>query len=474
MAYRYGDRTQGEMFPASAEQLVSADDPVRAYDAFVEALDLESLGLAIEPHRVGNSAYDPKAMMKLLVYGYSYGIRSSRKLERALYHNVSFMWLMGNLKPDHKTIAEFRRRHAKALARVLKQCARLCLSLGLIEGNTLFVDGSKVRANAGIGRTWTRKRCEEALAKLDKRIARLLSECDAADAAESSSASWVHLKGELSDGETLREKVADLLKTMQTEEKPSLNTTDPACATMHGRQGTHAGYNVQSVVDDRHGLIVNNDVTDENNDLGQFARQIDAAQETLGRPCETACADAGYANVAVLENVDKQGVQVIVPSSRQASKKKPDPFDASAFTYDRERDTYTCPQGHVLRYSQTNRIKQYRVYRIGGSTCQRCPHRAACSQNSHGRTICRSVYADVAEKLAAHYESADGQSVYRRRKQKVELPFGHMKHNLGVTGFLLRGLSGVKAEASILATCFNVARMITLLGVPGLVALLGR
>jgi transposase len=474
MAYRYGNRAQQELFPASAEQLVSADDPVRAYDAFVEALDLAALGLKIDPRRVGNSAYDPKAMAKLLVYGYSYGIRSSRKLERALYHNVSFMWLMGDLKPDHKTIAEFRRRHAPALSRVLKQCARLCLRLGLIEGNTLFVDGSKMRANAGIKRTWTRQRCREMLAKLDERVAQILSECETADEAESSSSSLVHLKTELSDRETLRAKVAELLETMQAEDKTSINTTDPECAMIHGRQGTHAGYNVQSVVDDRHGLIVSSDVTDENNDLNQFARQIDQAQETLGQPCETACADAGYADVEELEKIDRQGVEVIVPSSRQASEKTPGPFDASAFTYDREQDTYTCPQGHVLRYSQTNWIKQHRVYRIGGSTCRQCPHQAACSKNRRGRTLTRSLRVDVAEKLAAQYEREDAQTVYRRRKHKVEPPFGHIKHNLGVTGFLLRGLAAVKAEVSILATCFNMARMITLLGVPGLVATLGK
>ena len=152
MAYRYGDdKNQMVFLPPSIEDYVSIDDPVRAYDAFVEALDLTKMGIEVNPSKVGNSSYAPKTMLKLLVYGYSYGeTRSSRKLERALHHNLSFIWLTGNLKPDHKTIALFRRKNRTALARVLKECVRLCLKLDLIEGNTLFVDGTKIRANASI------------------------------------------------------------------------------------------------------------------------------------------------------------------------------------------------------------------------------------------------------------------------------------------------------------------------------------
>ena len=153
MAYRFGSRFQMKLLPQSIEEYVTKDDPVRAYDAFVEALDYNELGIEINPNKVGNSEYDPKAMLKLFVYGYSYGVRSSRKLERETYHNLSFMWLMGGLKPDHKTIAEFRRRHKKAIQKVLKQCARMCMKLNLISGNVLFVDGTKIRANASISRT---------------------------------------------------------------------------------------------------------------------------------------------------------------------------------------------------------------------------------------------------------------------------------------------------------------------------------
>ena len=146
MAYRIGNREQVMLLPPTIEDYVGEDDPVRAYDAFVEALNLEQLGIENEEVKVGNSAYDPKTMLKILVYGYSYGWRSSRKLERALHHNLSFIWLTGGMKPDHKTIAKFRRDNLAALKKVLRQCVRLCIDLKLIEGNTLFIDGSKIRA----------------------------------------------------------------------------------------------------------------------------------------------------------------------------------------------------------------------------------------------------------------------------------------------------------------------------------------
>ena len=142
MAYRYGDRKQKTLFPQSIDEYIPQDAPVRAYNVFVDSPDFNELGIEIEPHKAGCPQYAPNIMLKLLLYGYSYGVRSSRKLEREAHYNLSFIWLTGGLKPDHKTIAEFRRRNKSALKKVLKQCARLCIDIGLIEGNTLFVDGS--------------------------------------------------------------------------------------------------------------------------------------------------------------------------------------------------------------------------------------------------------------------------------------------------------------------------------------------
>jgi hypothetical protein len=191
---------------------------------------------------VGSSSYDPQAMLKLLIYGYSYGLRSSRKLERECHYNIAFMWLTGGLKQDHKTIAEFRRHNKKALIQVIKQCARLCIELDLIEGNTLFVDGTKIRANASIKNSWTAKRCQRHLAKIDQRIRDILSECKAVDRQEQENASLVKMKEELCNQEPLRSKVHQILHELQVESNGSTNTTDPDCKLMHSVQGSHVAY----------------------------------------------------------------------------------------------------------------------------------------------------------------------------------------------------------------------------------------
>ena len=468
MAYRYGNRYQMQLLPQRIEEYIAPDDPVRAYDAFVEALDFRELGITLDPHKVGNSEYHPLSMLKLLVYGYSYGIRSSRKLERATHHNLSFIWLTSGLKPDHKTIAEYRRRNRSALANVLKQCARICIQLNLIEGNTLFLDGSKIRANASIKNTWTREKAQKALKHIDKRIKDILTQCDRVDEAEEGTGSLVTMDKELKDQKILKSKVKGILKELEEEKQKSLNTTDPECTRINSLQGSHAGYNLQSTVDEKEGLILSSDVVSENNDLNQFASQINQANEILGKKCKTAVADSGYASTDELEKIDKQGIKVIVPSQRQARKGEPHEFAKERFAYDPKNDCYICPLGYKLTLSSTN--KKNKTYIISNKKiCLACLHYSICTRSKTGRTIARLLKEEVRQRLEAQYEEPQSQEIYKLRKEKVELPFGHIKRNLKFDSFLLRGLKGVRAEASILATCFNLVRMITLLGVPALV-----
>jgi len=469
MAYRYGDRCQKTLFPQSIDEYIPNDAPVRAYDVIIGSLDFGELGIEVDPHKVGCPEYDPKVMLKLLVYGYSYGVRSSRKLEREANYNLSFIWLTGGLKPDHKTIAEFRRKNKPALQKVLKQCARLCIRLGLIEGNTLFVDGSKIRANASMRNNWTEQRCQKSLKNIDKRIRDILLECEAADDQEKQQQSLIKMRQELEDHEALKSKVENILNELKAEKKQSINTTDPDSKSMRTRQGPGAGYNAQVTVDEKHGLIVNSDVVSDNHDYHQFSEQVNQANEVLGKRCETACADAGYADANSLAMADKQGIKVIVPSQRQASKKGVGEFDKSRFKYDSQNDVYICPEGKVLRFYGINKIRRVRNYATG-IICQDCKHFSRCTKSKRdGRKISRLFKEDLREKLETLYDLPSSQKIYELRKQKVELPFGHIKRNLKANHFLLCGLDGVKAEMSLLSGCFNIARMINIIGVCGLV-----
>ncbi len=470
MAYRYSNRYQMALLPQSIEEYVAKDDPVRAYDAFVEAIDFNELGIEINPNKVGNSQYDPKAMLKLLVYGYSYGVRSSRKLERETYHNISFIWLMGGLKPDHKTIAEFRRKNKKTIQKVLKQCARMCIKLDLIAGNVLFVDGTKIRANASCSRTHEKAWYEDQLKDIDRRIEQLLKDCEAVDEQEDHLGSFVAMDKELAKAGTLKSTIEDVLTEFKETERKKINQTDPDCANMRSIQGKHASYNVQSVVDDKNGLIVHAEAVNDTSDINQFANQIEQAHEVLEKSCKTACADAGYADTDELERIDAQGIKVIVPSQRQALRQEAKPFSKQEFSYDKEHDCYYCPEGHRLKLSTTYKETGNKYYQITDKQlCYSCQHWGICTKGKAGRRLVRLHNEAIKKKLEAQYEKPDSQEIYAKRKARVEHPFGHIKRNLKTDAFLMRGCDGVQAETSLLATCFNMARMITIMGVSGLI-----
>ena len=474
MAYRCGDRRQNMLLPDSIEEYVPIDAPVRAYDTFVDALDFNELGIIISSNQVGNPSYDPRAMLKLIVYGYSYGIHSSRKLERAVHDNMSFIWLVGGLKPDHKTISQFRRNNQDVLKKVLKLSVRMCIRLDLIDGNILFVDGTKIRANASRCKSRKLSHYEKLLSETDARIEQLLLEINAIDDQEADAGSLTAMNKSLSDSQKLKTEIESVLREFEENKTvKKVNQTDPKSRVMHSAQGSHAAYNVQCVTDDKHGLIVNVDVVNDCNDLNQLAEQIGQACEVMGKTCETACADAGYSDIEELEKVDDQGIEVIVPSKRQALHKPESPFAKSNFTYDKEQDCYYCPQGHTLNRNGSDPKKGKVRYLISCSgVCQNCQHYGACTTAKSGRSIYRYDNEDKRKKFEEHYNKPESQEIYKRRKCRAELPFGHIKRNLKTDGFLIRGLKGARTQASIAAFCFNIARMITIFG--GVCAFIGK
>ena len=459
-----------QLLPPSIEQYIAEDAPVRVYDLFVDSLDLAELGITIDPQKEGNPCYDPRSMLKLLVYGYSYGIRSSRKLEREVYYNLSFIWLMGGLKPDHKTIAEFRRKNKEALHRALKQCVRLCVRLDLIAGNILFVDGSKIRGNAGIKHSWTKEKCRQVIEKAEKRIEEILREAEALDAAEEGQPSLVSVSTQLMEPLSRQQKVKQIMAELQASGKKNLNTVDRECTTINSIQGTGAGYIAEASVDDKQGLITSADAVSANNDLGQLSPQIQQAEDNLGKAPQTVVADSGFGDTTDLARLDQQGIQVIVPSQRIASTRTIGEFDKENFKYDSGTDCYYCPQGHELSYQRINHQGIAREYGVKDKkTCLGCLYYGQCTTSKSGRRVQRLVAEEVRERLEQEYVLEENQSIYKRRQMRIELVFGHIKRNLGVSSFLLRGIAGARAEISLLAICFNVRRMMTLLDREGLI-----
>ena len=475
MAFKFGNREQQTFFPPAIEDYVSSQDPVRVYDAFVDALDFHQLGISLIP-KAGAEAYYPVRMLKLLIYSYSYGLRSARLIERACYHNLSYIWLMGDLKPDYRTIARFRSEHKDVIKKVLKQCVRMCVNMGLVDGNTLFIDGSKFRADASLDNTLSRQQIEKELKKAEDSIEQLLNECERKDEEEAGLSSLVETQEKITSQERLAERMKQCLSKIDSEKLASINTVDPDCIIAKSRQGTHAVHNVQCVTDRKHGLIVQADTVGEPNDNNQLLPQIKQAAENIGRKPEAVCADAGFFNPKKTEKIDP-AITVIMPSPQQAHQDKavvktvPAQFDKVNFQYDKERDEYLCPEGKRLTHKGVDSERPHRnIYQAKSSDCIKCPYWEVCTTAKHGRKVTRSEYEDIIKNQEAIYKSEYGQEIYKLRKQRAEHPFGHIKRNLRAGQFLLRGREKVNAEISVLATCFNITRMITIIGITKLIA----
>lgn len=297
-----------------------------------------------------------------------------------------------------------------------------------------------------------------------------VDEAESIDQQEEEKESLVKIKKELMDQERLQATIQDIANALKETKKSSINTVDEDCVKAKGRQGTHASYNAQMVVDEKNGLIVSSEAVSENNDLNQFHNQLKEASGVIGDKPKVACSDSGYFSLEDLNQIPED-ITVVMPTQKQAQKENGilpvKPFGKEQFQYDSTKDEYVCPEGKRLTYYSSKPREM--SYKANGKDCQRCPHFGVCTSSRYGRRITRMREEPLKERLEAIYHSREGQEIYRLRKQKVELLFGHMKRNLGAGQFLLRGRKGVNAELSLLSTCFNIARMITLVGIPALI-----
>jgi hypothetical protein len=300
-----------------------------------------------------------------------------------------------------------------------------------------------------------------------------LAESEQLDQSEETRESLVKLNQEIQDKEQLKKKIQEIAAKLQNDNLKLHNTSDPECVTVKGRQGTHAGYNAQSVVDEKNGLIVHTEAVSHSIDYNEFSQQVTEASEVLGDKPKIVSSDCGYYSLDDLAKVD-QNITVVIPSIRQAQREKDlhplKPFGKEQFKYDQDHDHYICPAGKCLAYNGASPTGSKSYYKAKQRDCHHCCFYGTCTKAQQGRVIARMREEELQERLKNIYQSPQGKAVYRLRKQKVELPFGHFKRNLLAGHFLLRGRAGATAELSLLATCFNLTRMMTLLGIPNLLA----
>ena len=253
------DREQIQLM--SYENFIGEDNMVRVIDRFVDVCDLEKLGFQkMQPAQTGRPSYPPEAMAKLYVYGYENGIRSSRKIEKETLRNVEVMWLINNLQPDYKTIAEFRRENIRPFQKLFKEFVRLCKSWELIGGELIAVDGTKIKASNNKKTNFSRKKLDDRIKRIDKQIEQYLADVEEADKRETTSKSVAPKNlDELIERKELYENyIAQLDETGENE----ISQVDPDARLMgNNRGGVDVSYNVQSAVDSKNHIILDYDVS---------------------------------------------------------------------------------------------------------------------------------------------------------------------------------------------------------------------
>ena len=478
-------RDQASLLPARIEDYVGSDNPVRAIESFVSALELAKLGFRHADRgaeAMGQPPYDPSDLLKLYLYGYINQVRSSRRLEREACRNLELIWLLKSLRPGYRTIANFRKENWKALKAVNRGFVQLARELGLVGGAVVAIDGSFFHGDASKASILTRRRLADQVAKLDLEIeayGQSLEDNDAAEAREDSPDSSGN--GDGGDGSDIGAKVAALmarrsraqtdLARLEASGETQLSLTDPdARLLVKGGQGV-AGYNVQAVVDDKHKLIVASEVVNDSSDVSQLHAMAKAAKEALGAEVLQVLADKGYYSSTELKACEDDGITAYVPPSEgNGLLKKAGRFGLKNFSYDSAADAYTCPAGQLLcpmegRWTNTSGRVEIR-YASRTRICRACPLRAKClTPKASQRIIRRWEHEDVLERHRARMESAG--DLMRRRSAIVEHPFGTLKCRAGYRHFLVRGFDKVRGEWGLMALCYNFTRVLNILGFEG-------
>jgi transposase len=481
-------RRQPSFLPPCVEDYVSLDNPVRAIDAYVETLDVVKLGFRVPGSEggAGQPPYDPRDLLKLYLYGYQHGIRSSRRLARETGRNLEVMWLLKGLKPEYRTIANFRKDNWAALKAVNRDFVLMARELGLVGGECVAIDGAFFDGNASKASIKTRHRLADQLAALEQDIEAYGAALEANDAVEAGCSATDRDGGDGggSKGEDIAGKVAALvekrakvkanLAQLDDSGETQLSRTDKDARLLSKRGQIVAGYNVQIAVDDKHKLIVASEVVNDGNDSGQLHKMAKATKEELGVETLTALADTGYHNGPALKACEEDGIVAYVPQAKRTARLEAQGrISHEEFVYDAEADAYRCPGGVFLKPTAGRKINTGgRIeirYMSRKADCAACPLRSRClSKKTPTRTVYRWEHEEVLERHQARMKNAEPQM--RRRAELAEHPFGTLKCRAGYRHFLVRGFNKVRGEWSLMALCYNFTRVLKIVGLDNLIA----
>ncbi len=355
MPYIQGEnRNQIILFPESIDDYINEDSTVRVIDEYVEQLDMKELGFkkTVYP-TIGRPPYDPKDILKLYLYGYLNRIRSSRRLEHEAVRNIEVIWLLKKLKPDFKTIADFRKDNKKALKKVFRDFTKLCDEWGLFGKELVAIDGTKFRACNSKKNNYSVKKLERHIKYLDEKIDKYIQELDKYDTIETCDRKpdAGEIKKRIKELRSRKDKYEGYKKQLKESGKNEISTTDPDARLMcNNNNNVDVSYNVQTTVDSKHKLIADYKVTQKPNDLGELDNMALRAKKLFGGKEFEALADKGYYKAEDLKKCVENGITPYVTKQIYSNGTGDKDFYADKFKYDKDKNIYICPAGKELYY----------------------------------------------------------------------------------------------------------------------------
>lgn len=451
------DFTKRYLFPPSLEDFVPAAHPARFIRQFVECI-LESGQVRLEWREEcgeGRPPYSAALLLRVWLYAYMNGIRSTRKVEAACGDNVGMLWLTGLHQPDHNTLWRFWSLNRKQIREVFRQTVLIAAEAGMISMALHAVDGSKIQARASSRKAWHREDLEKFLSRVDQQIEQI----ERTVAAEGEPAESYQIPEALQQARDMKALIEQKLAIMREQDRDHCTPVDPDAEYMKlASGGTRLAYNVQIAAEEKNSIIVAETTITEPSDRGQLTGMLDLIEEQLGRTAQDTVADGGYNSEQTLVDAQESERAITVAAGPSDPESNPDqPYHASHFVYDAASDSYLCPQGQTLTFDERKNKGGGRIVFVYRSeACTNCPVMAQCARSKKGRRIERSPHYEIIERHRQRRRSEEGRARLKRRSAIVERVFACIKVGLGFVRFGFHGLESVAAQWTWACTTHNL------------------
>ena len=460
MEYQQGqDREQLSLYTTCLDDMVPRDNSVRLIDQFVNLLDLREMGFQTIATQ-GRPPYHPGDLLKLFIYGYMNQMRSSRRLEKECKRNLEVIWLLKNLKPDHNTIARFRKENPKAIRKVFRQSVALARNFNLIGGKLIAGDSTKLRAQNSKKNNYNKKKVQRHLEYIDNKLEEHQKEMAKADGDQQQ-----EITKQIEGRKEQKKKYLAIQKQLESDkssENPQLSTSDPDSRHQIVRGAiTEVCYTAQTTVDAKHKLLIDYKLTNQN-DKKAMGMMLRRAKSILGHTSFTALYDKGYHTGSEFCIADTLGINTLVAIPAIGRKSQaPDPkYNAENFIYNEAEDYYTCPQGNTLTSNQTRyKARNYTFKQYKTKACKQCPVRHKCTTAKiNGKVIQRSEFTKHIQANAKRV--AQSEQLYKKRQALVEHPYGTIKRQWGFDHIITKkGMKVASADLGLMALSYNLKRL---------------